>query len=490
MPPIAAELAGALRMEQRAWLFGADVHARVAESYGRRVGDRVLVFRGHMLLINTSVPWPDVIRADYDADDYDNLTALGAPDAPGTEPPRRPRFRPRAWALDSHPTDVNLGTMRAALMTAHGTAKLFFPYVDRLSADLDDVLAQQLATLPGAALDLAAESALYTFTAALQDSRAVVAPGFNPRGIAGSVPLAVLPTGTTSADLGVYASNVPGIDPGDLVQSIGGRDVADLFMDYASWVSASNDEARRIEQIAFAHRVTGPTPVTVLKPSGAMTTVTGDPSSSRPSLPAFPSTGPMTAQGAPDVLYLAIDTRDLLWLEQIRELTSQTWHAVIVDLRRDPGFDYEGYVREILPNPFDVGYVDTPVRSGPDGRSTATYFGDDRPALGQGFTNTYVVIVDAYMSSAAERMASILRASADVDVFIGRPTSASAGDICRVSLPGGPELTLSCTGVRRTDGTPYFGVGITPDIVTYPSPASLQAERLLSIEAALDYVGR
>ncbi|MEQ8272654.1 MAG: hypothetical protein RMA76_41310 [Deltaproteobacteria bacterium] len=94
------------------------------------------------------------------------------------------------------------------------------------------------------------------------------------------------------------------------------------------------------------------------------------------------------------------------------------------------------------------------------------------------------------MSSAAERLASILRASADVDVFIGRPTSASAGDICRVSLPGGPQLTLSCTGVRRTDGTPYFGVGITPDIVTYPSPASLQAERLLSIEAALDYVGR
>jgi hypothetical protein len=92
MPPIAAELAGALRMEQRAWLFGADVHARVAESYGRRVGDRVLVFRGHMLLINTSVPWPDVIRADYDADDYDNLTTLRRR-PPGPRPRRHEHVR-------------------------------------------------------------------------------------------------------------------------------------------------------------------------------------------------------------------------------------------------------------------------------------------------------------------------------------------------------------------------------------------------------------
>ncbi len=120
MPGAAAELAGTLRLSRRAWLFGADVLAGVAETRWGAVGSRGLVWRYEDLL-HDGERWPDVIPADGPARSPEEVVA--ALSGRGQPPPihgaavRAPIERFRDYWDDSQ-ADIPLGLQGSRGMIA------------------------------------------------------------------------------------------------------------------------------------------------------------------------------------------------------------------------------------------------------------------------------------------------------------------------------------------------------------------------------------
>src|SRR5262249_31477284 len=141
MAPASAELAATLRLAGRAWMFGADVRAAVAESSFSPVTEHGISYRHEDLSdATTAARWPDVIPADAAGDPIaavHDLAMLGAPPPAVWGPATRPLLGVLDPTQDNPPPDLGPGEARAGLITVHGALRFWFEYFDVVGDVID-----------------------------------------------------------------------------------------------------------------------------------------------------------------------------------------------------------------------------------------------------------------------------------------------------------------------------------------------------------------
>jgi C-terminal processing protease CtpA/Prc len=98
-----------------------------------------------------------------------------------------------------------------------------------------------------------------------------------------------------------------------------------------------------------------------------------------------------------------------------------------------------------------------------------------------------VMLIDARTQSQAEHTGLFFEAACDV-IYVGSPSAGSNGDVTRLVLPGGLDVSFSGQGVRHPDGRPLQRVGLTPHIAVAPTVAGLRAGRDEVLQRAIEFI--
>lgn len=494
MAPAAAELAASLRLQGRAWLFGEDVHVRVAESRARRIGDRVLLYRVEQL--GGTNPWPDVVPADIPTPSLtarlDALPGLGRPSPPSTPAPTRARMLDHMLFGTSYAPSDSRGAIRAALIYAHGAARWFFPYFDVVGDEIDARLEEALAALPDT-VRIDAETAyraLRRFGEALHDGHNFVFDPQNQRGVIGGLPLRIDDVGTSTAPSPVVVrSLVPQIEAGDVVTRIDGVDVADWYAEELARTSAASDGYRFDLATRQWISATGPRTLELVGAAGRTYEVTISPIPSPPRdfyAPTTRPSGPLTDLGEGDILYINLDagiTTDVSVVTDAISNDAGNSVGMILDMRGYPGVDHYAVARHLIAGNFSSPVFRVPVWIGADAVSI-----DEQQFTLTGSTPNYaepiVLLVGPISVSAAENF-SMLLVGAERVTIVGRPSAATNGNICALAVPGGWVFSFTCMDVLFADQSRFHGIGIQPDVVIAPTAESLRAGRDVELEAAI-----
>lgn len=427
------------------------------------------------VVMQSGFRWPDVIPADLRTRVPEAWLAEGlamATDIPdvAAAPPARPELRPVASFDDVQPLGAGAAERRAALVVLHGAYRQFFPYFDVVGDGIDARLIETLAAEPPSgqhgrksviyALRRLAEvvhdghSAFYNYGAAWEDFR---------------LPLLLEPL---NGEPVVRRSAVSGIEPGDVVMAIDGRQSLEVYDDEYLRTSAATPGNRFHLASSYILRREGPTTLTLRAPSGitrthvvtAAGTSTLDLSYSRPS-------GWLADLGGPDVYYLNLDTSATKDDEQLRASLAESMSAVglVVDMRGYPGSvnTYEA-VRRLVTDTVRSSFFRTTVYDGPDQSTIRERQYELPPLLEPHFHGPIVLLVGTRTVSAAENFASMLVAEPRVTV-VGQRSAGTNGNVTGVQLPGGFGVLFTGMEVLFPDRRTFHGVGIVPDVEAVPS---------------------
>lgn len=99
-------------------------------------------------------------------------------------------------------------------------------------------------------------------------------------------------------------------------------------------------------------------------------------------------------------------------------------------------------------------------------------------------TSRLIFVTDGRTASASETILQYTRA-ARLGTIVGEATGGTNGDVATFDTVGG--LRVRFTGLRaiNQDGSPFHGIGITPDVVVHPTPDGLRAGRDELLETAI-----
>ena len=112
---------------------------------------------------------------------------------------------------------------------------------------------------------------------------------------------------------------------------------------------------------------------------------------------------------------------------------------------------------------------------------------DGLPA-GQGFAGPIAVLVDASCASTCETVVGALRADLHA-TLVGGISAGSSGAPVDVKLPAsGATIAIPTWILRTPDGREIESVGVAPDLVVVPAPATLATGDDPVLRAALDHV--
>ncbi|MBW2462389.1 MAG: hypothetical protein JRH11_12145 [Deltaproteobacteria bacterium] len=509
MPPSAAELAITLRLAGRAHIIGHDVLSAVAEMHWAAMGARGVAFRAAELISRSTLDRiPDVIPADLsewgDSRHAAEQWSLTSP----AEPPAldqaamsndRAAFNHIDTFADVQSDTLDVATMRAALLVAHGILRRFFPYFDVTRDVIDERLVESLDGLGDEDTSdrLAMQRVLRRFLEALEDGHGVVYETVGAEPSDPDLPV-LLPTTMEFIDdaLIVLTSSDGRIVPGDEILSIGGRSVVELRAEYEGEVSAAS-QGYRDELIV--RRMTGatvPTTLVVANEAGDVT-LTVDPIDGAAYLElAAHALGSrsrfLTDLGASDVYYLNLDSRYMAvdaFNEQVLDRLDDATgaRAMVVDMRGYPGQSvfagsYE-VLRRLVGATFSSPRFTIPTWYGPD-----AFAGEDGSfSLSAGmpaYSGDIVWLVGPHSVSAAEHVTQMMVGAERVTV-VGRPTAATNGNISGIELPGRLGITFTSMRVENVDGSRFHGIGIVPDVVAAPTVTSLREGRDAVLERAV-----
>lgn len=76
----------------------------------------------------------------------------------------------------------------------------------------------------------------------------------------------------------------------------------------------------------------------------------------------------------------------------------------------------------------------------------------------------------------------------DLGTIIGEATAGTNGNVNRLTLPGGYQITWTGMKVLKHDGSRHHGVGIQPDLVVTPTRAGVAAGRDELLERAIEHL--
>ncbi len=478
LSPAAAEPAGALRLARRAFIVGEDVFVRGAESRFDPVGDRGLVWRYRELLTPSGERWPDRIYADGRGDEALNqaFSSDAVPPA-NVDPAARAvlEAQPLATPPAAQPS-LDLGVERAAMITAHGAADLFFGFFDEVGRDIDGRLLEVLAGLEAAPVGdrRQTQHALARLSNALHDAHSFTEDHFPPtQPAAGVFPVWLERHGD---EAWVRQSSVPAIHPGDAIQSIDGRPLGDLYREGRDTISYATQENGDLQVGYSISTIDHAISVHVVDPAGNGRDITVQPAHSWGSVTFLDTerrSGFLGDLGAPQVYYVQMNgpqTRPAELLASVRMAMTAT--AVVIDMRGYPWDFAHQYTNDEISDQFTAygllfgttahsALFKTPIWTGPDGLVWAP----DQLTMGapgEGVHAPIAVIVGPGTQSSAEDFVIYLRDAHPGMPVVGRPSSGTDGNITGLQLPGGFAMTFTGLNVRFPDGSRFHGVGHVP----------------------------
>ncbi|MFO0728981.1 MAG: S41 family peptidase [Myxococcota bacterium] len=491
----AAEIAGAIRLQKKAFLLGGDVLSRVAESRADAIGQQALRWRERELFLPGGRRWPDLIRADAtDLASLDDLFARAEVPDPAVEGDDRAslavqplRSQPRA----APPLDR--GTARAAVLVAHGAARLFFAYFEEVGRDIDTRLVEVLAALDaGAAVDRhAVFRSLGRMSNALHDAHSFTQDAFPTR----TPGLGVFPVWVEhhGSEAWVRQSGLTSIRPGDVITRFDGRDLDSVFSSLKEVLSYATPENADFQAAYSLLSIDHPVSVELRDTAGLTKTIEVSPQTSN-TLAALDfhdterHSGWLGDLGAPNVYYVQLEgtlTRPAELLAAVQMATTAT--AVIVDMRGYPwdfGHPYTPAETQLQFEAYGLLFganarsalFHTPIWSGPDDlvwEESQYNIGPSTP--GAGIHAPMAVLVGPGTQSSAEDFVIYLRdAHPDIRI-VGRPSSGTDGNITGLILPGGFAMTFTGLNVKFPDGQRFHGVGHVPTHLVEHHPEDFAA---------------
>jgi hypothetical protein len=496
MPPAAAEIAALLRLDQRAWLFGADVLASVAEAQWVAVADRGALVRVSDMTIN-GARIPDVVHADDGGSDMAALISAlptrGAPSPTHWGAASRRRMIPMTPFGDGHMPSSGLGEARAALVMAHGAARMFFPYFEVVGDDIDARLGETLASLDGVRLDRAlVRLQLRRFAEVLSDGDALVldlAGTIDPDGL---IPVVVE---HIDGEPVVRRSLDEQLSPGDIIVAIDGVAMSAFYAKALASTSAASDGYRLSVASRRWRRVAAPVVVSTRDADGAFheTVIAPSPMSALEVLgfaPSLRAAGWLADLGAPSLYYINLSQDVMYQLEAFRAaiVEAKTATGVVLDMRGYPAsFNQLEYIARVVQTPaaspqFRLPRVDITQRTSEMIQYSVA------PAAEPRYHGPVALLVGHNTVSVAENLVMMLVDAERVTV-VGRPTAATNGNITGLQLPCGFGFTFTGMDVRHADGLPFHAVGITPEVEAIPTAEALRDGVDPELMAAIDVLG-
>lgn len=492
--PEAAELAGALRIADRAWIVGEDVPAAVAEARWRGIGEsKGLAYR--VVELESGRRWPDVISADRPIGDLTRILP---------ELATRLRLPGINWGLDSRtqllqmapfgrvqPNTLRLGDVRAALIIVHGATRLFFPYFhvvgDRIDERLLEVLnaAEQINPLTRKAV----RNLLRRFGEAIRDGHVFVYD-LRPDYQLGFFPVRLDPIGGEAV---VRRSLVPEVKPGDTIISIDGRPAAEWYAAEYQRTSAATDGYRfDLASREFLFGLEKPTEFGLRDLDGTTRTVVIQPQRSfdgsklRPSLR---EAGWLADLGAPDLYYINLDGVILKGIDNFRNALSQAQGraaGLVLDMRGYPGgFSHYEVARRIIRQELRSPIFRTPLWIGPDKRDIGENQYKLQSLSTPSFDGPVVLLVGPTSVSAAENFSTMLVDAKRVTV-VGRRSAGTNGNITGIQLPGAFTFTFTGMEVLHDDRSTFHGIGIVPDVEVQPQASDFRNDNDRDLQRAIE----
>lgn len=104
--------------------------------------------------------------------------------------------------------------------------------------------------------------------------------------------------------------------------------------------------------------------------------------------------------------------------------------------------------------------------------------------MGDGFAGPVVALTSFRTVGSSENFALMLDPFEQVR-FVGRDTAGVNGNATGVALPGQLGVLFTAMDVLYPDGSPFYGVGIAPDMMVWPRPATVAQGRDEVLDAAL-----
>jgi C-terminal processing protease CtpA/Prc len=479
LPPIAAELAGRLRLAQRAWLIGQDIPTEIAETQWIGLGDVGIAYRYRSLLHN-QVPWPDTIPADYTLEQWKNaIEALtqgrSIPPVSSGQATRR-NMAPAHYFRQFHTQQLTKANVLAALLIAHGALRAFYPYFktkgvgDRIDERLLEVMGTLAALEQSGLTGIRARNLLRRFGEAIRDGHCFVNSVHTSQELKGYFPILL---DQLDGKPIVKRSGIPDIHVGDEVRKIDGVDAKTWFDNEYKRTSAATPQYKFDLAARELNTLRKSIKVTLRSPKGEERVVTVEPQPYSKYEQFLQSdigrrAGFLGDLNAPDMYYVNLD-RNTIALESVPTILKDAQRAkgLVLDMRGYPGPNAWQLVMHLSKQPLPTPFFGVFNWYGPNQKILV----QTNPPLS--FASPHLSVPAVYLIgprtvSAAEHLGTCLKQAKRV-TFVGRASAGTNGNITFLVLPAG--LTFSFTGMEILwqDRKPFHGVGLVPDEQVAPT---------------------
>ena len=489
LSPRVIEIIAALRLAKRAYLVGGDLSISAAESIWLPMGKSGIATRVKEFYSGES-RWPDFLEQDFSKLEMENLLSQSKewPKAKEVQStPHREELSVIQPFREKQPATKNLGDIRAALLSAHGALRLFFPDFRELGDRIDSQLLRSLKEIktPNGSLLELEKRHLRLLSASLHDGHSFVFSE-NDKTEHSYAPLALETIGGRAY---VRRSSVAGINPGDEIVKKGKKSIRNFYKEALPLISASTPGYRYDIANRDLVRLNGPTEFTVAGDGRRTVIVQPIPFSKvrdlQPGVPSLRKSGWLDDKE--EIYYLNFNStvtptmKDFyLSLEEVKEKQAK---LLVLDMRGYPDLDMDEVARHLICKDFSSPVYRFVEWKGPEKRTTNDEKSNFMPQKNS-YCGPIALLVGPHTVSASENFSTVLVDAKRVKVY-GKPSAGSNGNIAGIQLPGGFVLTFSGMEVLHADGSVFAGRGIHPDKIIPLSSKDLKEGRDPDLLAAI-----
>lgn len=389
--------------------------------------------------------------------------------------------KPEGW----EPAGFDRTTRLASTIIAWNLFKHFYPYWDQVPLDWDDALGPALRRSALAPDDRAYHQELRRLVALPQDGHAWVR--YTPEYVT-ELPLE---WEWVEGQLVVTAADHSAgeIVPGTIVHAIDGTPAEESLAKEMVFISGSRQWQREhaLERLRVSDGETAAAELTLRAPDGTLSTALVP--FETPQKHRFSASRPgVVEEIKPGVLYVDITRLDHERFTGEAERIGKA-SALIFDLRGYPEGE-RGYLAHMSDQLMLSAKMELPEYVAPDGVVDRWDQGGwkVKPAPPR-YTKNIVFLTDASAISFAESILGTVKGNR-LATILGEPTAGSNGNMTRVILPGGYQVSWTAMRVTNQDGSPHHLVGVTPDVLVTRTIAGISEGRDELLDAAVSYVSK
>ena len=276
-----------------------------------------------------------------------------------------------------------------------------------------------------------------------------------------------------------------GLQPGDVIQAIGGVSVQQLVHRWAPFYADSNRAAQRRDMArTLTNGRCGPVRLALRRHAKtiALTARRLPIADAGRAARKQDRPGPAFQMLSPQIAYLKLSNVKAADVAHYMERAQGT-KGLIIDLRNYPSQFVVYALGSLLvrkTTPFAQFTIASLSNPGAFYRGPLYSLSPGQPH----YSGKVVVLVDAFTQSQAEYTTMALQADPRT-VVLGSTTAGADGNVSPIPLPGGLRTMLSGLGVFYPDGTPTQRIGVRINIHVHPTVAGLAAGRDQLLEAAI-----